>query len=54
LSNVLESLVSGWVSCETGREELVAISETQILDLTAGTLPCPACSTSCKPQFREV
>lgn len=54
MPNLYDSLVSGWVSCGTGREELVAINEAQLLDLTSGGLPCPACATSCKPSFRTV
>lgn len=45
-------LTTGWVSCGTGREELVAATEEQIQELVAGSLMCPTCAKACSPTFR--
>ncbi|MBA3454157.1 MAG: hypothetical protein H0T42_13770 [Deltaproteobacteria bacterium] len=49
---VPQELITGWVACAIGREELVAISIEQRDELCAGEIPCPSCSSSCKPTFR--
>ena len=49
---VPEQLITGWVACDAGREELTAITVEQRDALTAGKMVCPSCGRACKPTFR--
>lgn len=46
-----QHLISGWVSCALGREELVAVTIEQRDAVLAGVIPCPACHQSCGVTF---
>lgn len=44
-------VLTGWIQCTSGREELVALTENQRIELELGKLVCPACGKACAPRF---
>ncbi len=47
-----QQLITGWISCAGGRDELVAVTVEQRDAVLAGRIPCPACHAVCGVTFR--
>jgi len=53
-STSVPTVLLGWVKCGTGRDELVAVTQSHLDELTARTIPCPACNEPCGPAFERL
>lgn len=48
----LQQLITGWISCATGRDELAAVTTEERDGVLRGEIPCPACRTACGVTFK--
>jgi hypothetical protein len=50
----VSAVLTGWVKCAGGQNELAAITPEQRDQLAAGVIRCPACHAACRPEFEPL